>query len=236
MRAMKQLVNHKIRIALAVPIIICFFCNCKSSVSCRDVFNNYPGLTERVRTRDDSILFLNKLNKIIAEIPRCMKALQARADLLMEFRQFDFAKNDLLRAVDIDTTNEYSLCRLAVAYYFLEKPDSAIIFINKAATAKNPNGTVLNINPDFSNNFEMPYEEILYWRGVLYYKSGRLTIAKKMFLEVLKDWPQDEDCYSFLTSIYAEENKFDSACYYLRLSRAAGHKLNVDLRIVEKCQ
>ena len=146
-------------------------------------------------------------------------------------RQFNSAKRDFARAFYIDTSSVYSSYSLATLYNLEEKNDSAFYFINKAIRLKS-----IDYHGIFAKELDIPYDELVFFRGVIFCEAGLLQKAKKDFWGSISQGHNSGEAFAYLAVVYSNENKLDSACYYYKKAMALGYESQLDSALLMRCK
>ncbi|MEI9912789.1 MAG: hypothetical protein WDO71_25970 [Bacteroidota bacterium] len=146
----------------------------------------------------------------------------------MDGKRFSLAKPDFIKALQINDSSVYSLYCLSSLYNFDNINDSALILINKAMSVKYKDGYARDYNNYFSQRFDIKYNELIFFRGIIYYDLRLLDYARNDFIHLVADnYEVGEGC-AYLSAIYQKKNVIDSACYYQYEAQRYGYRDVVD--------
>lgn len=192
--------------------------SCKEDINCEDIQNNYFAIISKLKTKNDSLRFIEKIDLLIEKNNKCKKAYQVRGKYLIENAKYPIAKTDFLKAYLLDSSDIFTLYYLTGLLDYEEKKDSAYFYLAKAISIKTKEGFVINTNNMFHKNFDIDYDELVFYRGMILYDLGYLNIAKFDFLYCNEFNYETGRSNAYLSSIYNLNNKPDSACYYYNKS------------------
>lgn len=201
---------------------------CKEEINCEDIESNYFEIISKLNTKKDSLGFIEKIDGLIKKNNKCKKAYQVRGKYLIENAKYPIAKTDFLKAYLLDSSDIFTLYNLTSLLDYEEKKDSAYFYLDKAISIKTKDGVAINTNNMFHKNFDIDYDELVFYRGMVLYDLGYLNIAKFDFLYCNKFNYETGRSNAYLSSIYNLNNNPDSACYYYNKSELVYKEIFTD--------
>lgn len=220
----------------AFLVLVMTFSFCKQKLSCRDIKERYFSITENLKSKKDTASFLNDIDYLIEQSPRCLKAYQVRGFFRMLKGDMFSAKKDFLKTISLQDTSVYSNYCLSALYNIEGKNDSSFYFIEKARKLKSRGKYVINSNNYFSQDFDISYDEIIFQRAIIYYETGSLNLARQDFLKAIFHHHEKGEAYAYISAVYSKLNNIDSACFYQGLAKQYSYDSLIDSTIIGKCE
>lgn len=217
-------------------ILVSCFASCSQDPTCASLRERPASLLQNLRYKEDTILLLNNLNKVLETDSFCLKALQLRGFLYMASGQYASAKRDFARAYLRDTVSSFSSYYLGMVYNFEGKNNDALFFLNKAKTAKDGEGYVISKNRRLSYDVDVEYEEIIHYIGIVFFELEMYSEAKREFRFCIEKKYFGYDTFGYLAAIYNEEDKKDSACYFHAKAMKGGRSYCFDSTLYQVCR
>ena len=228
---MLQLLKAYINILLFIVSAIA----CKPAITCKELRTSYFNLTSRLGNWQDTVAFIDNLGKLIDRDPRCEKALQTRGYFYLIEDSINQAMFDFRKALQINRNNIYTLYGLASIYNLNSRNDSAYYFINTAIKEKSRLGYAVDQNDFFSRKFDIPLNELIFFRGLILYEAGVFENSKKDFLKSIALEHEGGEASAYLASIYLKEDNIDSACFYNLRAKRLQFRSVIDSAVEIKC-
>lgn len=220
----------------AFLVLTTTFSFCKQNLSCRDIKERYFSIAESLKNKNDTVSFLNNIDHLIEQSPRCLKAYQVRGFFRMLKGDMFSAKKDFLKTISLQDTSVYSSYCLSALYNIEGKNDSSFYFIEKAIKLKSRGKYVINSNNYFNQNFDISYDKIIFQRAIIYYETGLLELARKDFLNAIYHQYEKGEAYAYISAVYSGLNNIDSACFYQGLAKQYSYDSLIDSTIIGKCE
>jgi Tfp pilus assembly protein PilF len=186
---------------------------------------------QNLKNKEDTFRFQKSLDRLLAVDTLCSKAYQVHGGFNILKKHFDSAKYDFKRAFLLDTFSVYSSYYLATIYNLEGKNDSAFYFLNKAIKLK-----LVDYGDFFTQEVDIPYDELIFFRGVIFFEEGLFQKAKRDFLGAISNGHESGEAFAYLASLYSNENKLDSACFYYRKAMSLNCLNQVDSILSIKCK
>ena len=201
--------SHSLFLLICLTVL-----SCRSKITCKKLTADYISVIDDIKTLRDTLDFVETLTDLLMKDPYCEKAYQIRGTMTMGNKKYSLAKSDFLSALKINDSSVYSLYFLSILYNLDNVNDSALRMVNKAIALKFDGKYVMEHNNLFSEKFDIPFNELVIWRGILLYELGLYDLAKNDFINSVGDNYELGESFAYLSAIYQIKNNLDSACYY----------------------
>lgn len=227
------MMNKKILIVISTLFINY---SCTSKLECNDLQYKYFDLVNNLKTEKDKINFEDQINMLLNEDSKCVKAYQIRGDLRLGKNDYKGSKDDFMKAYLLSSSNVYSLYSLATLFNLEGNNDSALFYISNAIKSKSADGYFIDTNDHFSRKFDIPFNELLFFRAIVLYESGRFNLSKNDIFASLKYGHEKQEAYKYLIKINMNLEFKDSACYYSNKALKEGIHLQMDSTLNAICK
>lgn len=218
-------------------MIALFFYSCDDDVTCKNVKDSFRSQVSSLKSRNDTVKLINKINTLIEKNARCSFAYQVRGWLSILNRDFKRAKSDFEKVLYFGDTSVYVLYSLSSIYYYNSLNDSALYFINKAIDKKRWGDYVLSSNLINNDIVDIAVEELVLQRGIVEAEMGFWERAKMDFKTVFRmDGEGSGEAAAFLSTIYYKNKDFDSVCFFYKQSYDRGYKDIIDSAVMKYCK
>lgn len=180
-------------------------------------------------------------DKILIDDPNEISALLNRAADKGMLDDDEAALVDLKHLLTFDSTNTLALFNLGIVLGNLQRYDEAINAFNKAEDSKGggpvfmervPNGFT---NDDNAIN-DVPIEDIIFERGIVYYKADSIRKAYFDFTHCIEHESHLGESYYYRAKTYIASQMLKEACEDLTMAAVNGKKEGVNELIGKYCK
>lgn len=224
-------------IKLSFFIISCLLFSCHDDDSCYELKHSFKKDLLSLKTKEDSILLINKVEKTINKNGRCNFAYHVRGWLRIQKGDFIGAKLDFLSLLGFGDSSVYSLFNLSQLYNLESINDSALYYIKKAIDEKRIGNYALDRNFYTQDEFDIHYNSLIMHKAIVEAEMGMFKSAKRDFIFIFnQDINESGEASSFLATIYFYDKKYDSACFFLDQSYKRGYFKVLDSAVLKRCK
>lgn len=196
----------------SLPLVIfCFFLGCKNK-SAEQYLNEAARLSEQ-KKYGEAIL---KLDKAIEINPRYIGAYINRGADKASLGETEAAIMDYQKVLTIDPGNILALGNIANNYHKMENYEKAIHYLYRAIRIKEKSPLTVDLmeQQTSSKDFDIPYNEICFRLGLVYYDADSLSKANQYFDDALKSGYMPDKCYYWIGWVNLSSGKTNSACSF----------------------
>lgn len=218
-------------------MITLIFYSCDDGMTCKKLKDGFRSEVSSLKSRNDTVKLINKINTLIKKNGRCSFAYQVRGWLSILNRDFKGAKSDFEKVLYLGDTSVYVLYSLSSIHYYNSLNDSSLYFITKAIDEQRLGDYVLSSNLINDDIVDIDLEELLLQRGIVEAEMGLWERAKVDFKTVFRMGSEGSgEAAAFLSSIYYKNRDFDSVCFFYKQSYARGYKEIIDSAVMKYCK
>lgn len=204
---------------------------------CHELKHSFKKDLLRLKTKEDSILLMNKVEKTIIKNGRCSFAYHVRGWLRIQKADFIGAKLDFLTLLGFGDSSVYSLFNLSRLYNLESSNDSALYYIKKAIDKKRIGNYALDRNFYTQDEFDIHYNSLIMHKAIVEAEIGMFKSAKRDFIYIYnQNIDESGEASSFLSTIYFYDKKYDSACFFLDQSYKRGYFEILDSAVLKRCK
>lgn len=217
--------------------ISCLLISCHDDNSCHELKRSFKKDLLGLKTKRDSILLIDKVEKIINKNGRCSFAYHVRGWMRIQKGDFVGAKLNFLTLLGFGDSSVYSLFNLSQLYNLESINDSALYYIKRAIDKKRIGNYALDRNFYTQDEFDIHYNSLIMHKAIVEAEMGMFNSAKRDFIFIYNQNIDDSgEASSFLSTIYFYDKKYDSACFFLDQSYKRGYFEVLDSAVLKRCK
>ncbi|MTI32777.1 tetratricopeptide repeat protein [Xanthovirga aplysinae] len=208
-------------------------------LACESPYSNEK-IPEKLKNEDKSNkASLAYLEKITADYPANADGFYKKSLVLTKLKKFTAAEKEVKRAITLDSLQPNYYVQLAKIFYSTQDFEEASEQAQKAlAIAKRkeviPSGVYPLLSDIFYSSNQLSEAQVYINKAIdlapysaeNFVKQGRIFLAegdsikaKKSFVESILKGSNDAGSFSFLTDLYLNEKKVDSALFFLKIQQ-----------------
>jgi tetratricopeptide (TPR) repeat protein len=198
------------RVGLFPSLLILNACS-DDTLTCKDLGSNYLKVISKVKTTNDSVRFVKKLEDLVEIYSRCVKAKELLAECYLGAGLIHEALGLYRLNIEQDSSALFSFYNLSELYRMQGKNDSALICIVRAVEIKETDRDSSDFNDLFSTSFDVKYVDLLLSRAIVLYELKKYDLASVDFQRVLQKGYEEYLCRSYLREIEQKKSATNAA-------------------------